>query len=137
VERAPGVKAAEMRSIAACLTGPAQANAFQAAQDNEDAAAAAVLNAADVVASTCIGSGEKRLDGQAFDICVVDEASQVTEPASLVAILQVRPKQCTFVFVWGHAGVKGCGTGCYAVSSGMEYVATGFDDRLYHGEDTR
>lgn len=58
--------------------------------------------------------------GVAFDISVVDEASQVTEPASLVAILQVLPNQIKFV--WGHASVKERGTGCYAVTSGMEDV---------------
>ena len=52
-------------------------------------AAEAVLQAADVVASTCVGIGDARVVGRQFDVCVVDEASQVTEPDSLVAILQV------------------------------------------------
>lgn len=141
MEAATGVKAAEMRSKAVRLSGPAQANAFQVAQDNEDAAAAAVLNTADVVASTCVGSGEKRLEGQAFDIFVVDEASQVTEPASLVAILQVLPNQITLV--WGHTSVKKRVVNktlyrmLYSDEWNGRHVATGSDERLCYGQDRR
>lgn len=84
-----GVEASAKRTSAAAMSGAAQANAFQVAQELEQQAATAILQAADVVASTCVGIGDARLADRTFDICVVDEASQVTEPDSLVSILKV------------------------------------------------
>ncbi|PRW21033.1 regulator of nonsense transcripts 1 (RENT1) [Chlorella sorokiniana] len=51
-------------------------------------AAIEVLRGAAVVVSTCNGSGESRLEGQRFRIVVLDEASQATEPASLVPLVK-------------------------------------------------
>jgi regulator of nonsense transcripts 1 len=79
-----------MRNEAACLKGTGQANKFQEAQRAEEAAAVAVLAAADVIACTCVGAAEHRLEEQAFDVCIVHEASQVTEPDCLIALLKVR-----------------------------------------------
>jgi hypothetical protein len=85
-----GVVAASKRKQAAALCGPAQANMYEAAQAAEASATAAVLDEAQVVASTCVSSAESRLEERTFDICVIDEASQVTEPDVLVALTKVR-----------------------------------------------
>jgi superfamily I DNA and/or RNA helicase len=33
---------------------------------------------ADVVAATCVGAGDAILDGRCFQLCVIDEATQVS-----------------------------------------------------------
>ena len=87
-----GAAAARLRAAAANMRGAEQANAFQEAQELEASAVRAVLGGAAVVASTCVGLGEQRLEGRRFDVCVVDEASQVTEPDSLVAVTKARAR---------------------------------------------
>ena len=42
------------------------------------------------VATTCLGMGHALLKGRIFDVCILDEAGQVTLPASLGPILQAR-----------------------------------------------
>lgn len=53
-----------------------------------------VLARAQVVAATCIGAGDPRLGLKIFPVCVLDEATQAPEPASMVAICQ-RVGACT------------------------------------------
>lgn len=86
-----GAAAVALRNKAAAMRGAEQANAYQRAQELEARATQAVLDRADVVASTCVGLGEQRLEGRNFDVCIVDEASQVTEPDTLVAVTKVLP----------------------------------------------
>jgi regulator of nonsense transcripts 1 len=43
---------------------------------------------ADVVAATCVGAGDAILDGRCFHLCVIDEATQATEPACLIPIIR-------------------------------------------------
>ncbi|KAL3688211.1 hypothetical protein R1sor_014520 [Riccia sorocarpa] len=61
---------------------------WEKAADLEKEALKAVLDRADVVCSTCVGAGDMVLDGRRFDACVIDEASQATEPASLIPVLR-------------------------------------------------
>ena len=44
-----------------------------------------ILQAAEVVATTCAGAGESVLKGMSFPFVLIDEATQATEPISLVA----------------------------------------------------
>ncbi|KAL3148087.1 hypothetical protein ABBQ38_15521 [Trebouxia sp. C0009 RCD-2024] len=53
----------------------------------EDQAADEILAGAQVVAATCVGAGDSRLAGRTFRLCALDEASQATEPASLIPLL--------------------------------------------------
>ena len=53
---------------------------------------------APVVAVTCLGARHALLEHVAFDLCVVDEASQLTEPTTLIAVRQAR----TFCLVGDH-----------------------------------
>lgn len=46
------------------------------------------VKAAQIIFTTCIGAGLGLLRGQVFDTVVVDEASQQTEPASLVPLVK-------------------------------------------------
>jgi superfamily I DNA and/or RNA helicase len=48
--------------------------------------ASKILQDADVVAATCVGAGDGILKGFNFPFVIIDEATQVKEPASLVAI---------------------------------------------------
>ena len=43
------------------------------------------------VACTCLGSNSPLLARRTFDVCIVDEASQITLPATLGALLKVPP----------------------------------------------
>ncbi|GAB0137629.1 hypothetical protein EsDP_00005886 [Epichloe bromicola] len=45
------------------------------------------VKAARIIFTTCIGAGLGLLRGQTFDVVIVDEASQQTEPASLVPLV--------------------------------------------------
>lgn len=42
------------------------------------------------VACTCLGTNHPMLKGQEFDCCIVDEAGQMTLPASLGPLLKAR-----------------------------------------------
>ncbi|MCO5595602.1 hypothetical protein L7F22_049647 [Adiantum nelumboides] len=61
---------------------------WERAEVLEAKAIADVLNRADVVACTCIGAGDEVLLNHSFSVCVIDEATQATEPATLVPILR-------------------------------------------------
>eukprot|EP00250_Pteridium_aquilinum_P010076 c19137_g2_i1 orf=102-2507(+) len=60
---------------------------WERAEDLEARAIKDVLNRVDVVACTCIGAGDQVLMSCSFTVCVIDEATQATEPATLVPIL--------------------------------------------------
>lgn len=47
-----------------------------------------ILENADVICATCIGSGHILLDGRRFPRVLIDEATQATEPATLVPIVR-------------------------------------------------
>ena len=47
-----------------------------------------ILDNADVICATCIGSGHLLLDGRRFPRVLIDEATQATEPATLVPIVR-------------------------------------------------
>ena len=44
-----------------------------------------------VVAATCTGAGDKRLEGRVFRMVVIDEATQATEPSTLIPLVRKRP----------------------------------------------
>ena len=52
----------------------------------EELAEKIVLSRAQVVCATCISAGHPRLESFAFPLVVVDEATQATEPATMVAV---------------------------------------------------
>lgn len=49
-----------------------------------------ILDSAQVVCATCAGSEVELLDRHLFDLAVVDEATQATEPAALLPVLRAR-----------------------------------------------
>ncbi|KAL2630305.1 hypothetical protein R1flu_014991 [Riccia fluitans] len=61
---------------------------WEKAGDLEKQVVKAILDRADVVCSTCVGAGDMVLDGRKFEACVIDEASQATEPATLIPVLR-------------------------------------------------
>eukprot|EP00887_Chlorella_sp_A99_P007559 scaffold28.g7559.t1 len=61
---------------------------WKRADDLAEGAADEVLAGAQAVVCTCNGAGEPRLAGRTYRFVVVDEASQATEPACLVALLK-------------------------------------------------
>nr|MDW8081930.1 IGHMBP2 family helicase [Candidatus Calescibacterium sp.] len=54
----------------------------------ESAAISQVLEEAEVVVTTNIGAGSDFLQGRVFDVVVIDEGSQATEPSALVALVR-------------------------------------------------
>lgn len=47
-----------------------------------------ILQSAEVVCATCVGSGHEMLDDFQFEIVVIDEATQATEPSSIVPLVK-------------------------------------------------
>ena len=83
-----GKLAAASRARAASSGGPAARAERERAAQLQEAAAARVLGRAHVVAATCIGAGDPTLAALSFGLVALDEASQATEPAALVALLR-------------------------------------------------
>ncbi|CAI5968895.1 unnamed protein product [Closterium sp. NIES-65] len=76
---------------------------WEAADATQDAAALDVLERADVIAATCVGAGDPVLSillsrhPLAFALCIIDEATQSTEPATLIPILASRASSVVLV----------------------------------------
>ena len=68
------------------------------------------------VACTCLGTSHPMLKGQEFDCCILDEAGQMTLPASLGPLLKARwaplaPAGCMKLLVtkvWAAASLQCC-----------------------------
>jgi ATP-dependent RNA/DNA helicase IGHMBP2 len=75
----PGAKRA-MRQEARALLGDAR--------KSEDRAVESVLNSAQVLCATLTGLSDELLGGRVFDLVVIDEAGQGTEPAACIALLR-------------------------------------------------
>ncbi|GBF93852.1 hypothetical protein Rsub_06851 [Raphidocelis subcapitata] len=82
----PGEHAAALRRRAAAAPTAEAGALWRQAMLLDAEAAALVLAGAQVVAATCIGAGDPRLESKTFPVVVIDEATQATEPASVVAI---------------------------------------------------
>ncbi|KAI8470873.1 MAG: putative DNA helicase [Monoraphidium minutum] len=82
----PGAQAGALRARAAAAPTKEAVALWRQAMLLDEEAAALVLAGAQVVAATCIGAGDPRLAGRGYPLVVVDEATQATEPASMVAI---------------------------------------------------
>eukprot|EP00854_Cymbomonas_tetramitiformis_P001252 gene1252-1830_t len=48
-----------------------------------------VLDAVEVVACTCSGAGDPNLEDRSFAVCVIDEATQATEPSVLIPLTRL------------------------------------------------
>ena len=46
-----------------------------------------ILDSADVICATCVGSGDPRLFGRSFKYVLIDEATQATEPECLIPLV--------------------------------------------------
>ena len=67
-----------------------------------------VLEVADVIAATCIGSADRRLDTMKFKALIIDESAQASEPESLVPISKGAQK----VILIGDPNQLGPNIGC-------------------------
>lgn len=81
-----GRQAAAMRDAIRGLSGPAYARQRKQATQLELTAAKSILKSVDVVCSTCVGAGDDLLEDLTFPVTVLDEATQCTEPAALIAL---------------------------------------------------
>ncbi|MFW6038026.1 MAG: IGHMBP2 family helicase [Candidatus Saliniplasma sp.] len=61
---------------------------FEEVDRMEDKAVDDILQRADVVCTTNSSAGSELLEGIEFDICVIDEATQATEPSCLIPIVK-------------------------------------------------
>ena len=82
----PGQRAAALRARAARAAPRDAAAMWRDAMLLEEEAAALALAGAQVVCATCVGAGDARLAAHTFPLVVVDEATQATEPATMVAV---------------------------------------------------
>jgi predicted DNA helicase len=49
-----------------------------------------IISEARVICSTCSGAGSEFLEGEEFDLVVIDEATQATEPSALIPLIKAR-----------------------------------------------
>ncbi|GMH33318.1 hypothetical protein BSKO_01152 [Bryopsis sp. KO-2023] len=82
-----GKKAAALRMELLALSGKKRIELWKKAEELEERAAKKILDQTQVVAATCITAGDARLQGRSFSICVLDEATQATEPESMVGLM--------------------------------------------------
>lgn len=84
-----GVPLAKIRSMERWISLNERLGELAAqARSLENAAISEVLKEAEVVVTTNISAGSEFLEGQSFDVVVIDEGSQATEPSALVALLK-------------------------------------------------
>ena len=115
-QHAIGKKAAKMRDVSTSLAQEAKQlrdngvlGSLKRAQELEfesqrlwkqssvelSAAADAVMRDADVIVATCVSAGDTRLEGQDFRVVLVDEATQATQPSTLIAL--TRGTECVIM----------------------------------------
>jgi superfamily I DNA and/or RNA helicase len=63
---------------------------FRECRDRERRAVGAIMGSAQVVLATIIGSADRNLKKQDFDVCIVDEAAQAPEAITWIAALQAK-----------------------------------------------
>ena len=56
-----------------------------------------ILNSCDVVCTTCVGAGDPRLASRRFRAVLIDEATQATEPETLIPIVHAGVRQVILV----------------------------------------
>ncbi|KAG0567437.1 hypothetical protein KC19_7G135000 [Ceratodon purpureus] len=61
---------------------------WQDSVDLESQAIKDILDKADVITATCVGSGDDVLEDRRFRLCVIDEATQATEPSCLIPLMR-------------------------------------------------
>ena len=62
-----------------------------------------ILKRANVVFSTCVGAASRLLEGQSFDLVVIDEAAQGLEAACWIPILKMKAEygaKCVLAGEW-------------------------------------
>ncbi|MDK2896580.1 MAG: hypothetical protein PWP04_700 [Candidatus Atribacteria bacterium] len=84
-----GVPARKIREMANWLQVQGKINQlFDQAEKLEELATKEIIKEAEVVIATNVGTGVDYLEDSTFDVVVVDEGSQATEPSSLIPILK-------------------------------------------------
>ena len=78
------------------------------------------VSAARVIATTCLSAGSAALRGQDFDVCIVDEASQVTQPVCLAPLKLAK----AFLLVGDHKQLP-------PLVVSADARALGFDNSLF------
>jgi len=51
-----------------------------------------IINESDVIFTTCVGAADRRLYDTKFDFCIIDEASQILEPETLIPMSRTNGK---------------------------------------------
>ncbi|MGM0441715.1 MAG: IGHMBP2 family helicase [Elusimicrobiota bacterium] len=83
-----GISPDKMKSMSAWLKIQDKINGkMDKVTDLEDEAIEEVISTARVVCSTNSTAGSRRMSGRDFDVCLIDEATQATEPATLIPLL--------------------------------------------------
>lgn len=86
-----GISPGKIRSMAEWLVKQEKiADYFDRAQQLEDRAVEAVLDKAEVVCTTNATAGSELLEEKQFDVLVIDEATQATEPSCLIPITHAK-----------------------------------------------
>ena len=60
------------------------------ASEREDRIINEIISGAQIICSTCSGAGSEFLEKEEFDLAVIDEATQATEPSALIPLVKAR-----------------------------------------------
>ncbi len=84
-----GISREEMRRMARWVELEMEIRALrEAAQKETQRIIQEILKRAAIVFATCSGAGSEYLENETFDLVVIDEATQATEPATLIPLLK-------------------------------------------------
>ncbi|MFW6040876.1 MAG: IGHMBP2 family helicase [Thermoplasmatota archaeon] len=84
-----GIPASKMKEMAKYLEIQEKIDdLFEEIEELEKKAVDEILSKADVICTTNSSSGSEIIENRDFDICVIDEATQATEPSCLIPVLK-------------------------------------------------
>ncbi|MBE0516017.1 MAG: IGHMBP2 family helicase [Methanophagales archaeon] len=86
-----GIPAERLRSMRRWLTVKQRIdNLFNTARGLEESAIQGIISDAEVICATNSTAGSELLKGEKFDFAIIDEATQSTEPSSLIPVLKAK-----------------------------------------------
>ncbi len=86
-----GISRDRMRDMAGWVSAERKIGELrEEAGEREDRIIREIISGAQIICSTCSGAGSEFLEKEEFDLAVIDEATQATEPSTLIPLIKAR-----------------------------------------------